>query len=57
MEATTSGTLMGDALIFWVGTVILHEYDHYGDYADGVQSDHEEGVLFEDEVYGQEVTR
>lgn len=57
IESTEPGTLMGDALIFWLGTTVLHEFVHYGDWADGEQRDYEEGDLFEDEVYGQNVTR
>lgn len=52
----TSNQVMGDAFSFWVGTIILHEYIHYGDYADGTDYPGEEGILFEDEAYGEKVT-
>lgn len=47
---------MGDAFIFWVGTTLLHEFIHFGDWADGIQNTGEEGVLFEQDTYGQNVT-
>lgn len=36
--------------------IILHEYVHYGDNQDGVQQEVEEGVQFEMDAYGVEVT-
>lgn len=55
MEATQSGTIVGDAFIFWVGTTLLHEYVHFGDWVDQTQSGFEEGQLFEEDTYGQDV--
>lgn len=45
-----------DALLFYLGTTILHEYVHYGDNQDGVDYPGEEGQLFEILVYGENVT-
>lgn len=45
-----------DALLFYLGTTILHEYVHYGDNLDGTQYPGEEGQLFEILVYGENVT-
>ncbi|HEX6982002.1 MAG TPA: hypothetical protein VF181_04515, partial [Balneolaceae bacterium] len=50
------GTLMGDSFSFWIGTTILHEFVHYGDFADGTDYPGEEGNLFEEDAYGQDVT-
>lgn len=49
------GLLVGDAFIFWVGTTLLHEYIHFGDWVDQTQSGFEEGQLFEEDAYGQDV--
>jgi hypothetical protein len=43
------------AFLFFLGTTILHEYVHYGDFQDGVQYPGEEGDLFELYVYGENV--
>lgn len=45
-----------DALLFLIAVIILHEYVHYGDNQDGVQQEVEEGVQFEMDAYGVEVT-
>ena len=45
-----------DALLFYLGTTILHEYVHFGDNQDGVDYPGEEGQLFEILVYGENVT-
>ncbi len=44
-----------DALIFWIGTTIVHEYVHYGDFNNGFDYMGEEGRLFEISVYGENV--
>lgn len=56
MENSQSGTIMGDAFIFLVGTTLLHEYVHFGDNLDGSDYPGEEGELFERDAYGQNVT-
>lgn len=58
MENTTPSTNVADAFIFLIGVTILHEYVHYGDYnynGDAWQYPMEEGLLFEQDVYGQSV--
>lgn len=48
-----------DAFMFFLGTTILHEYVHLGDFNNGDNYKYpltpEEGVLFEVRVYGQNV--
>lgn len=44
-----------DALLFWIGTTVLHEYVHYGDFSNGFDYEGEEGRLFEIQVYGTNV--
>ncbi|MDC6390860.1 hypothetical protein PP182_19400 [Maribacter sp. PR1] len=44
-----------DAAIFFIGTTILHEYVHYGDYTNGFDYPGEEGEKFEIMVYGTNV--
>ncbi|MEZ4968911.1 MAG: hypothetical protein R2814_04480 [Flavobacteriaceae bacterium] len=44
-----------DALIFWIGTTVLHEYVHYGDFNNGFDYPGEEGRKFEISVYGENV--
>ncbi|MER3374108.1 MAG: hypothetical protein RIM83_05675, partial [Allomuricauda sp.] len=44
-----------DALIFWIGTTVLHEYVHYGNFATGFEFLGEDGRLFETKVYGENV--
>ena len=44
-----------DAAIFFIGTTILHEYVHYGDYSNGFDYPGEEGRKFEITVYGENV--
>ncbi|MFC4220018.1 hypothetical protein [Flagellimonas marina] len=44
-----------DALIFWVGTTVLHEYVHYGNFVTGFEFLGEDGRLFETKVYGENV--
>jgi hypothetical protein len=44
-----------DIYLFLVGETILHEYIHYGDDQDGIDYPGEEGDLFEQEVYGQDI--
>jgi hypothetical protein len=44
-----------DALIFWIGTTVLHEYVHYGNFLSGFQFPGEDGRLFETKVYGENV--
>ncbi|SDQ11895.1 hypothetical protein [Flagellimonas zhangzhouensis] len=53
-----NGTLIendNDAAIFFLGTTILHEYVHYGDYNNGFDYPGEEGRKFEIMVYGNNV--
>lgn len=48
-----------DAFLFFLGTTVLHEYVHYGDYLNGdnyrYPATAEEGDLFETQVYGTDV--
>ena len=44
-----------DAFLFFLGTTILHEYVHYGDYTNGFDYPGEEGRKFEIKVYGENV--
>ncbi|WP_213520793.1 hypothetical protein [Nonlabens sp.] len=58
LETSTSGTDLADAMAFLIGVTILHEFVHYGDYnnnGDAWQYPQEEGLLFENDVYGQSV--
>ncbi|MHA7832519.1 MAG: hypothetical protein ACX93O_15595 [Flagellimonas sp.] len=41
-----------DAMIFWIGTTVLHEYIHYGNCETGFEFAGEDGRLFETKVYG-----
>tara|TARA_R110000796_G_scaffold848_3_gene3254 strand:+ start:4843 stop:6342 length:1500 start_codon:yes stop_codon:yes gene_type:complete len=53
-----NGTLIqndNDAAIFFIGTTVLHEYVHYGDYNSGFDYPGEEGRMFEISVYGENV--
>lgn len=53
-----NGTLIendNDAAIFFIGSTILHEYVHYGDYNNGFEYPGEEGWKFEIRVYGDNV--
>ncbi|MFC4220013.1 hypothetical protein [Flagellimonas marina] len=53
-----NGTLVqndNDAAIFFIGTTILHEYVHYGDFSNGFDYPGEEGRKFEISVYGENV--
>ncbi|MEZ4968907.1 MAG: hypothetical protein R2814_04460 [Flavobacteriaceae bacterium] len=55
-----NGTLVqndNDAAIFFIGTTILHEYVHYGEFNnESFTYWGEEGVKFEIEVYNADVT-
>ncbi|MER3374112.1 MAG: hypothetical protein RIM83_05695 [Allomuricauda sp.] len=58
MNQLENGNLIendNDAAIFFIGTTILHEYIHYGDYSSGFEYPGEEGRKFEIRVYGQNV--
>jgi hypothetical protein len=55
LENSTASQDEQDAFLFFLGTTILHEYVHYGDFQDGVQYPGEEGDLFELYVYGENV--
>ncbi|MFX0555933.1 hypothetical protein ACOCEA_04005 [Maribacter sp. CXY002] len=55
MENGTLAENDNDAAIFFIGTTILHEYVHYGDYTDGFDYPGEEGWKFEIMVYGNNV--
>jgi hypothetical protein len=50
-ENTTSATA-SQALSFYLGVAVLHEYTHYGDYATGNAFPGEEGTAFERTVFG-----
>lgn len=56
LENSTATQYEQDAFLFFLGTTILHEYVHYGDFQDGVQYPGEEGILFELYVYGENVS-
>jgi hypothetical protein len=56
LEAQNPGTLNADAFTFFVGSTILHEFVHYGDWTDRNFREGEEGDLFEVSAYGQDVT-
>lgn len=53
LENTTIGSELADAFSFLVGVTILHEYIHYG--SPETDPSGEEGLLFEQDVYGQTV--
>lgn len=55
LENSTASQGEKDAFLFYLGTTILHEYVHYGDFQDGVQLPFEEGIRFELYVYGENV--
>jgi len=58
MENTNPGSESADSFIFLIGVTILHEFVHYGDYnynGDTWNYPQEEGLLFEQDVYGQTV--
>ena len=55
LENGTATQYEKDAFLFYLGTTILHEYVHYGDFQDGVDYPGEEGKLFEILVYGENV--
>ncbi|MGB3606424.1 hypothetical protein [Psychroserpens sp.] len=58
LENSISNTSLANAFAFLIGVTILHEYVHYGDYnynGDLWQFPQEEGLLFENDVYGQSV--
>ncbi|WP_162623300.1 hypothetical protein [Confluentibacter sediminis] len=58
LENTTPNSNLANAFAFLIGVTILHEYVHYGDYnynGDAWQYPQEEGLLFENDVYGQSV--
>lgn len=55
LENSTASQDEKDAFLFYLGTTILHEYVHYGDFQDGVQLPFEEGIRFELYVYGENV--
>ncbi|UZD21857.1 hypothetical protein [Algoriphagus halophytocola] len=57
MENSVPGTMDANGLAFLMGVSILHEYVHFGDYVDGNTYPGEEGVIFEQTVYGQTVWR
>ncbi len=58
LENTTPNSSLANAFAFLIGVTVLHEYVHYGDYnynRDTWQYPQEEGLLFENDVYGQSV--
>lgn len=55
LENGTSNQLQEDGLLFYLGVVILHEYVHLTDQADGSDYPGEEGEIFELKVYGQSI--
>jgi len=55
LENGTTTQYEKDALLFYIGVVILHEYVHYADNIDGVDYPGEEGIIFEVLVYGEDV--
>lgn len=58
LENTTPNSNLANAFAFLIGVTVLHEYVHYGDYnynGDTWQYPQEEGLLFENDVYGQSV--
>lgn len=55
LENGTTTQYEKDALLFYLGTTILHEYVHYGDNLDGIDYPGEEGQIFEILVYGENV--
>lgn len=57
LENTAPGSSLADAFAFLIGVTLLHEYVHLGDNLDGIDYDGEEGLLFEQDVYGQSVWR
>jgi hypothetical protein len=48
----TSSAAANDALSFYLAVTLLHEYTHYGDYANGIHFPGEEGTAFEQAVFG-----
>lgn len=52
LELRTTDQTVEDELLFFLGTTILHEYVHYGDYSQGFDYRGEEGREFEVKVYG-----
>lgn len=48
-----------DVLVFWIGTNVLHEYIHLGDFNNGDNYKYpyteEAGILFEEAVFGEKV--
>jgi hypothetical protein len=52
LEQGTTDQPIEDELLFFLGTTILHEYVHYGDYSQGFDYPGEEGRIFEVKVYG-----
>lgn len=55
LENSNASQYEQDAFLFYLGTTLLHEYVHYGDFQDGVQHPGEEGIIFEIMVYGENV--
>lgn len=50
LEATASGRL-----VYVVGTILLHELTHWADDQDGVDTEGEEGKMFEEAIYGKDM--
>ncbi|UGU16389.1 hypothetical protein LS482_00635 [Sinomicrobium kalidii] len=55
LENKTTDQMKEDALLFFLGSTILHEYVHYGDYYNGFEYPGEEGIQFEYAVYGRNI--
>ena len=51
LENGTANQLQEDGLLFYLLVVILHEYIHLTDQADGIDYPGEEGEIFELRVY------
>lgn len=60
LEHNTSSQYEADALLFFIGVTILHEYVHYGDYENGnvynfYGGPNDEGDIFEAKAYGSDL--